>query len=478
MSNSNQATGVIQKLGYGNNVQFELYGERKSNGPWPPVSIEVWEQQAREKLEDGPFYYVAGGAAAGESMQENRNALDRYRIVPKMLSNTAERDLSVNFLYHSFPTPVMLAPVGVQSIVHPEGELASARAAASLGVPYIASTASSYSMEEIAAVMGDAPRWYQLYWGKDPEVTASMLRRAEASGYTAVVVTLDTQMLAWREDDLRNRYLPFLDGIGIANYTSDPAFCSKLEKSPVEDMEAAVGLWAQIFSNASLTWDDIAFLRKHTKLPIILKGILDPHDAELAVYHGVDGIIVSNHGGRQVDGVIGAIDALPKVCDVVQNRVPVLMDSGIRRGSDIVKAIALGAKAVLVGRPFMYGLAVGGEQGVKAVIENLIADLDLTMALSGKKSIAELNPSMILQDSPIKKCPSPPETCRISKKPCRINSARLLLTMSRLSSNGVGCDFLFENRCFGSAICFRLVKSGIGSFDDSFWMASSRLDRS
>jgi lactate 2-monooxygenase len=395
MEDTNQATEEFKKIGYGNSVQFGIYGARNASGPRPPISIEEWERQARKVLEDGPYWYVAGGAAAGESMLENRRALDRWRIVPRMLSNTAQRDLSVSFLYHSFPTPVMLAPVGVQSIVHPEGELASARAAASLGVPYIASTAASYPMEEIAEVMGDAPRWFQLYWGKDHEVTASMLQRAEKAGYTALVVTLDTQMLAWREDDLRNRYLPFLDGIGIANYTSDPAFCASLEKSPKEDMEAAVRQWGRIFSNASLTWADLDFLRKHTKLPIILKGILDPHDAELAVYHGVDGIIVSNHGGRQVDGSIAAIDALADVCDVVQDRVPVLMDSGIRRGSDIVKALALGAKAVLVGRPFMYGLSVGGEEGVKTVIQHLLADLDLTMALSGKKSIADLNRSML-----------------------------------------------------------------------------------
>src|SRR5690625_526114 len=202
-------------------------------------------------------------------------------------------------------------------------------------------------------------------------------------------------MMAWRERDLENVYLPCLRGAGVGNYFTDPAFCSQLKQPPEEDPFGAVMHWATVFGNTRLTWEDIAFLRKHTKLPIILKGILHPRDATRSLEYGVDGIIVSNHGGRQVDGAIGALDALPLICDVIQDQIPVLMDSGIRRGSDIVKALALGAKAVLVGRPCMYGLAVAGESGVKAVLQHLMADLDITMALAGERSVREIGPTIV-----------------------------------------------------------------------------------
>lgn len=204
-------------------------------------------------------------------------------------------------------------------------------------------------------------------------------------------------MMAWREDDLRNVYLPFLIGEGVGNYFTDPAFLSKLDQSPQDDPEAAVMHWTKVFGNTGLTWDDLAFLREHTNLPILLKGILHPEDAELALKYGVDGIIVSNHGGRQVDGAIAAIDALPLITDTVQGRIPVLMDSGIRRGSDIIKAMALGAKAVLVGRPAMYGLAVDGQRGVKEVLQNLAADLDITLGLIGKNSVNQIDESVIVE---------------------------------------------------------------------------------
>lgn len=374
----------------GNLLQLQSYQSKETY----PLLASEWEDQARNLLEDGPFYYVAGGAGE-QTMKDNLEAFHSVKIHPRMLKNVEERDLSVHLFGHTFPFPFMLAPIGVQSIVHNEGELASARAAARTGVPYIASSASSFPMEEIAAVMGDAPRWYQLYWGKNKEVTKSMLKRAEQSGYSALVVTLDTPLLGWREQDLKNKYLPFMQGIGIANYLSDPAFRAELDTTPEEDMESAIRYFFSIFSNATLTWDDIAFLRENSNLPIILKGILHPEDAELALKYGVDGIIVSNHGGRQVNGSVAALDALPEVCRVIQDRIPVFMDSGIRRGSDILKAIALGAKAVLLGRPYVYGLTVAGEVGVKQVINNLIADLDLTMALSGCKSISKIDEALL-----------------------------------------------------------------------------------
>ncbi|MFB4169400.1 lactate 2-monooxygenase [Virgibacillus sp. JSM 102003] len=381
---------------FGNQVQFNVYQTMTSPDPERlPVVYEDWEKQARDVLEDGPYHYVAGGAGGGKTMKSNLRAFDRWNIVPRMLRNVDDRDLSVNLFGHTYNFPLLHAPIGVQSIIHEEGDLGSARACAEMGVPFIASSASTVPMEKIAETMGDAPRWFQLYWGKDPDVTASFLKRAEASGYSAIVVTLDTPMLAWREYDLKNVYLPFLLGEGVGNYLTDPAFRSKLEKPPEEDPTAAIMHWTQVFGNAGLTWEDIAFLRKHTNLPILLKGILDPEDAKLALDYGADGIIVSNHGGRQVDGAISALEALPQVCNVVQNKIPVLMDSGIRRGSDIIKALSLGAKAVLVGRPFMNGLAVAGGDGVKEVMKNMIADLDLTLALSGKRSVEELDRSLL-----------------------------------------------------------------------------------
>ncbi|MHA7137783.1 lactate 2-monooxygenase [Rossellomorea arthrocnemi] len=378
---------------YGNHVQNEIY-QRKVR-PSIPFRFEELEQKAREKLEDGPFYYVAGGAGGEDTMRANRNAFDRWQIVPRMLNNVENRDLKVTLWGNTYSSPLMLAPIGVQSIVHPDGELASARAASSMNVPFIASSASTYSMEEIASVMGNSPRWFQLYWSNDREIAASMLGRAEASGYSAIVVTLDAPMMAWRESDLENAYLPFLSGEGVGNYVSDPVFRSMLKDPPEVDMKAAATLWSKVFGNASLTWDDLDFLRDHTSLPILLKGILHPEDAKLAIDHGMDGIIVSNHGGRQVGGAVGALDSLPVICQVVKGRIPVLFDSGIRRGADVVKALALGASSVLLGRPYMYGLTLAGEQGVKEVIRNILADLDLTLALSGQASVSELDPSLL-----------------------------------------------------------------------------------
>ncbi|MGY0694433.1 lactate 2-monooxygenase [Virgibacillus sp. FSP13] len=381
---------------FGNDVQFSVYQTMPNPNPNRlPVVYEDWEKSAREALDDGPFYYVAGGAGGEKTMKANLEAFDRWKIVPRMLRNVEDRDLTVELFGDTYNFPVLHAPIGVQSIIHKEGDLGSARACAKMGVPFIASSASTIPMEKIAEVMGDAPRWFQLYWSKDPDVTASFLKRAEASGYSAIVVTLDTPMMAWRENDLKNVYLPFLIGEGVGNYLTDPAFCAKLEKSPKEDPTAAIMHWTKVFGNASLTWDDIAFLRKHTKLPILVKGILHPDDAKLAIEHGVDGIIVSNHGGRQVDGATSALEALPLVNEVVQDQIPVLMDSGIRRGSDIIKAMALGAKAVLVGRPCMYGLATAGEKGVKEVLQNMVADLDITMALAGERSVRNLSKSIL-----------------------------------------------------------------------------------
>ncbi len=380
----------------GNLIQYQIYATIHNPDPNRlPVVTEEWEKLAREKLEDGPYYYIAGGAGAEKTMEANLKAFTDRQIIPRMLRNVDKRDLSVNILGQTYPFPVLQAPIGVQSIIHEEGEIGSAKASGEMGVPYIASSASTVPMEKIAEAMGDAPRWFQLYWSRDPEIAASFLKRAEASGYSAIVVTLDTPMMAWREYDLKNVYLPFLAGEGVGNYFTDPAFQAKLDAPIEEDPQAAIMHWTRIFGNTSLTWDDLSFLREHTNLPIILKGIMHPDDAKMALEKGVDGIIVSNHGGRQVDGAVGALEALPEVAEAVGDEVPVLMDSGIRRGSDIMKAMALGAKAVLVGRPLMYGLAVAGQKGVKEVLQNMLADLDITMGLTGESKVSELDESLL-----------------------------------------------------------------------------------
>jgi lactate 2-monooxygenase len=288
------------------------------------------------------------------------------------------------------PAPVMLAPVGVMSILHEEAERAVARAAAELGIPMVLSNAASTTMEDVADELGDTPRWFQLYWPTHNNVAASFVARAKDAGYSAIVLTLDTRILAWRPRDLSRAYLPFLKGEGVANYFHDRVFREQLDKTPEEDPQAAIGLWASMFSNPGLTWDDLAFLQDHTDLPIILKGVLHPDDARRAVDAGVDGLIVSNHGGRQVDGSIAAIEALPEVVEAVPDDFPVLVDSGIRTGADIFKALALGARTVLVGRPYAWGLGLGGQEGVKQVLRSLLADFDLTLALAGYTKPSEL----------------------------------------------------------------------------------------
>ena len=373
------------------NYQLEIY-RKGLTGSMPafPFTFAELEQHAREKLSPDAFGYVAGGAGAEETMRANREAFGRWRIMPRMMRNVASRELHTTVLGTEMPAPVMIAPVGVLSIVHPEAELAVARAAAELDLPLILSTASSHTLEEVAKVVRDSPRWFQLYWPKDRTFAASLLKRAERAGYTAIVVTLDTWLLGWRPRDLSRAYLPFLRGEGLANYLSDPVFCGALAKPPEADMPAAIAHWAEVFSDPGVTWDDLKFLRENTRLPIVLKGILHPDDARRAAGLGMDGVIVSNHGGRQVDGAVAALDSLPGVV-AAAGKMPVLFDSGIRTGADIVKALALGARAVLLGRPYVYGLALGGEAGVTAVLRALLADLDITMALTGNSRLDQLS---------------------------------------------------------------------------------------
>ena len=376
----------------GSQVQNAIYLARGSE--WP-VSPDEWEARARETLEQGPFDYVAGGAGSESTIRANREAFERRRLRPRMLVGTAERDLSVEVLGLRSPAPFLLAPVGVLSIVHEEKELGVARASKATGVPMILSSAASTALEEVAAELGDAQRWFQLYWWSDRELAGSLVDRAAAAGYGAIVVTLDTLTLGWRERDLGNGYLPFLGGEGLAQFFSDPLFRARLDVAPEDDVQTASLMALAAFPNLALTWSDLDWLRARTELPILVKGVLRGDDARLALEHGVDGIVVSNHGGRQVDGAIASLDALVEVREEVGPDATVLMDGGIRRGADILKALALGADAVLLGRLYAYGLAVGGAAGVEAVIRQLAAELDLTMALAGVRSVRELDSSMV-----------------------------------------------------------------------------------
>lgn len=362
----------------------------KGEVPELPLRAEDLEQRAADLLSPEAYWYVAGGAGDA-SMRANREAFDRYRLVPRMLTDVSERDLSVTVLGKRQPHPVLLAPVGVLGIIHDDAEVAVARAASALDVPMILSTVSSKPMEEVADSLGDTRRWFQLYWPGNAALTQSFVKRAEVAGFEAIVVTLDTKMMAWRERDLELAHLPFLKTHGLSNYFKDPAFRSLLEKPPEDDPASAVRKWTEIFSAPEKTWEDLAELRGMTDLPLVLKGVLHPDDAQRAVQAGVDGVIVSNHGGRQVDGAVAAIDALPRVADAVAGRIDVLFDSGIRHGSDALKALALGASAVLLGRPYVWGLACQGSQGVETVLRRMLADIDLNLAMSGHSRLDELN---------------------------------------------------------------------------------------
>jgi lactate 2-monooxygenase len=414
-----QSKPVSDAVAVGRSVQARIYREGVfGRTPVVPTEPSALEAAARRRMSREAWSYVAGGAGQQRTVRANLEAFDRHRIVPRMLVDVEHRDLSVELFGRRLPAPLLYAPIGVLEMAHREAEHAVASAARDLGLPMVISTQGSVPMEETARALGDTPRWYQLYWSKDDGVVDSFVRRAEAIGSDALVVTLDTHLLGWRTQDLDLGYLPFARAEGIAQYTSDPAFRALAElrarqpgdeptprptlaavralvsmarhypggflenlRSPVP--RAAVETFLDVFSRSSLTWTDLDYLRARTELPIVLKGIQDPRDAALAVEHGVDGIVVSNHGGRQVDGAVASLDALPGIVDEVDGRIPVLFDSGVRSGADVFKALALGARAVLVGRPWVYGLALAGADGARAVMEHLMAELDLTMGLAG-----------------------------------------------------------------------------------------------
>jgi isopentenyl diphosphate isomerase/L-lactate dehydrogenase-like FMN-dependent dehydrogenase len=391
------APNVVPATAY----QSEIYLAGLSGAtPELPTDLTRLEALARDRLEPGPYGYVAGAAGTGATMAANRAAFDAWRIVPRMLRETTTRRLATTVLGTELPAPVLVAPVGVQSIVHPDGELAVARACAEQGVPMVLSTAASYTLEQVAEANGAGPRWFQLYWPTEDEVTLSLLGRAKAAGYTTLVVTLDTWTLGYRPMDLDGAYLPFLRGVGTAIPFSDPAFRAGLAAAPEDDLMAAVGRWVPMFTGTALRWDRLPLLRDNWDGPIVLKGVQHPDDARRALDAGMDGVIVSNHGGRQVDGAVAALDTLPGIASAVAGRAAVLFDSGIRTGSDVVKALALGADAVLLARPYVYGLALGGQAGVRHVLRCLLTELDITLGLAGYADVAELTPDALVRGRP------------------------------------------------------------------------------
>ena len=371
--------------------QLEIYfGGLHGAMPKYPVDFAGLEQRAQAAMAPSLLKYVQGGCGDENTQRRNVSAFDHWGVIPRMMVDCSSRDLSVDLFGMKLPSPLFMAPIGVTGLCTQDshGDLAAARAAAATGVPLVVSTLTNDPLEDVAAAMGETPGMFQLYTPKDPELAESLVRRAEAAGYKAIVVTLDTWVTGWRPRDLNDSNFPQLRGHVLSNYWSDPRFRAMLAKPPEEDVPAAVMAWAGTFGKV-LTWADMPWLRSLTKLPIILKGICHPDDARRAIDAGADGIYCSNHGGRQANGGIAAIDLLPDVV-AAAGGAPVLFDSGIRSGSDVAKALALGATAVGVGRPYAYGLALGGAEGAVHVLRSLLAEADLLMAVDGFPSIAAL----------------------------------------------------------------------------------------
>ena len=360
-----------------------------------PLTYAELESRAHEALPSFVRSYVAGGAGDERTQRANVAAFERWGLIPRMFVGAKERDLSVELFGLKLPSPLLMAPIGVLGLCAQDGhgDLAVARAAAQTRVPMIASTLSVDPLDQVAAAFGDTPGFFQLYTPTDRELAESLVRRAEAAGFKAIVVTLDTWITGWRPRDLAAGNFPQLRGHCLANYTGDPVFCSRLARSPQEDPQSAILQWVQVFGNP-LTWDDLPWLRSLTELPLIIKGLHHPEDVRRAKDGGVDGIYCSNHGGRQADGGLPALEALPGVVEAADG-LPVLFDSGVRTGSDVVKALALGADAVAVGRPYAYGLALGGTDGVVHVLRSLLAEADLLMAVDGYPTIADLTPDAL-----------------------------------------------------------------------------------
>jgi len=405
----------------------EIYSNFKA--PIFSTNHREWERLAKLAVPAPNFGYVYGSANDGQTNRANQEAFRRYRLRPRMLVNATRRDVHVDLFGVRYDSPIIAAPVGVQKIMHAEAEEATAKACHELKIPIIMSSAATRTIEQVATANSDGHRWFQLYWPKpqDEEITISLLQRAKDNGFTVLVVTLDTFTLGWRPTDLDTAYLPFLWGDGCQIGLSDPVFNRRYAEAQGQDQRsageklreaydllrrpgtiygAAKILWnvnvlkqsqawlAVLNSGTYRQWEHLKILRKYWDGPIVLKGIQTAEDARHAIDHGMDGIIVSNHGGRQVDGAIASLDALAEIAadnKVKESNITLLFDSGVRTGSDVLKALALGAKAVLIGRPYMYGLAIAGQAGVKHVFRSILADMDVTLGNIGKTSLSELS---------------------------------------------------------------------------------------
>ena len=376
--------------------QFEIYLQGLAGTvPSLPVAYSELEAKARAALPPSVWSYVAGGAGDERTQRANCEAFERWGLIPRMFVGADERDMSVELFGRTLPSPLFMAPIGVIGICAQDGhgDLATARAAAATGVPMVVSTLTADPLEDVAAEFGDTPGFFQLYTPKDRELAASLVQRAEAAGYRGIIVTLDTWVPGWRPRDLSTANFPQLRGHCLSNYTSDPVFRAGLQQPPEADPRAVVLRWAQLFGNP-LTWDDLPWLRSLTDLPLLVKGICHPDDARRARDGGVDGIYCSNHGGRQANGGLPAIDCLPGVVEAADG-LPVLFDSGVRSGADVVKALALGATAVGIGRPYAYGLALGGIDGIVHVLRSILAEADLIMAVDGYPTRKDLTPETL-----------------------------------------------------------------------------------
>lgn len=421
--------------GAGRAAQSVIFGRGVAGfRPAIPTSPHVLEEKAARAMSARARAYVLGGAGAENSVRANRDSFDRVEILPSMLRDTAETDLSSTVCGTVLDAPLMVAPIGAAGLVRRHSDIAIGEAAAALDIPYILSSQASDPMEEVAAAMGDAPRWFQLYWSKDLELVRSFVRRAEAIGAGAIVLTVDTTLLGWRPRDLDLGYLPFTRGIGIAQYTSDPRFEELVTErlaAPPEDSDAeicppptpaaiatllsisrnhpgdladnlrspvpraSVQTFLDVYSNPALSWEHVERLRGMTSLPVVIKGILTPGDAKRAFAAGADAVMVSNHGGRQIDGAVGALDALREIRGALSRDQTLLLDSGVRSGADVFKALACGADAVTIGRPHLYGLALDGARGVESVLRNIVAEFELTMSLAGARNLYDIDSSMV-----------------------------------------------------------------------------------
>lgn len=399
--------------------------------PIIPIDFELLQLEAAKKLNKKAFNYILTGAGTNQGVLNNREAFKKYGIAPPMLQGCDKPKLEIQIFGNTFPLPFYFSPIGVLELAHPEADLELARAAINTGITMVYSNQASKSMEACSKLLVNSNHWFQLYFSKSRELVESFVSRAENSACSAIVLTLDTTTLGWRTLDLENAYLPFIYGKGIAQYTSDPVFTKLMNSGNYQDIPnstqhkpgmfatieilksypgsiinniktrnpaKAIRCFLDIYSNPHLNWNDIIWLRKITKLPLILKGILREDDARKALDHGIDGIVVSNHGGRQIDHVVSSLDALWQIKKTLPPEYPVFLDSGIRSGTDVFIALALGANAVGLGRPYVYALALKGHLGVETLVQNIATELMITMSLCGCKSIDDIKPDLICKN--------------------------------------------------------------------------------